>query len=46
MQDRDAVAAVQALPAQCSVPVRMAKVVSMKEQGKLFRQAMMTKMNR
>ena len=29
----DAVAAVQALPAQCSVPVRVAKVVSMKEQG-------------
>ena len=43
---RDAVAAVQALPVQCSVPVRVAKVVSMKEQGKLFRQTTMTKMNR
>ena len=43
---RDAVAAVQALPAQCSVPVGVAKVVSMKEQGKLFRQTTMTKMNR
>ena len=43
---RDAVAAVQALPARCSVPVRVAKVVSMKEQGKLFRQTTMTKMNR
>ena len=42
---RDAVAAVQALPAQCSVPVRVAKVVSMKEQGKLFRETTMTKMN-
>ena len=42
---RDAVAAVQALPAQCSVPVRVAKVVPMKEQGKLFRQRTMTKMN-
>ena len=46
MQDRDAVAAVQALPAQCSVPVSVAKVVSMKEQGRLFRQTTMTKMNR
>ena len=43
---RDAVTAVQALPAQCSVPVRVAKVVSMKEQGKLFKQTTMTKMNR
>ena len=43
---RYAVAAVQALPAQCAVPVRVAKVVSMKEQGKLFRQTTMTKMNR
>ena len=43
---RDAVAAVQALPAQCSVSVSMTKVVSMKEQGKLFRQTTMTKMNR
>ena len=43
---RDAVAAVQTLPAQCSVPVRVANVVSMKEQDKLFRQATMTKMNR
>ena len=43
---KDAVAAVQALPAQCSVPVWVAKVVSMKEQGKLFRQTTMTKMNR
>ena len=43
---RDAVASVQALPAQCSVPIRVAKVVSMKEQGKLFRQTTMTKMNR
>ena len=42
---RDAVAAVQALPAQCSVPDRVAKVVSTKEQGKLFRQTTMTKMN-
>ena len=42
----DAVAAVQALPATCSLPVRVAKVVSMKEQGKLFRQRTMTKMNR
>ena len=42
---RDAVAAVQALPAQCYVPVRVAKVVSMKEQGKLFRQTTMTKIN-
>ncbi len=41
-----AVAAVQSLPAQCYVPVRVAKVVSMKEQGKLFRQTTMTKMNR
>ena len=41
----DAVAAVQALPAQCSVPIRVAKVVSMKEQGKLFRQTTMTEMN-
>ena len=40
---RDAVAAVQALPAQCSVPVRVAKVVSMNEQGELFRQTTMTK---
>ncbi len=45
MQDRYAVAAVQALPAQCSVPVSVAKVVSMKH-GKLFRQTTMTKMNR
>ena len=43
---RDVVAAVQALPAQCSVSVSMTKVVSMKEQGKLFRQTTMTKMNR
>ena len=43
---RDAVAAVQALPAQCSVSVSMTNVVSMKEQGKLFRQTTMTKMNR
>ena len=42
---RDAVAAVQALPAQCFGPVRVAKVVSMKEQGMLFRQTTMTKMN-
>ena len=42
----DAVAAVEALPDQCSVPVRVAKVVSMKEQGKLFRQTTMTKMSR
>ena len=42
----DAVAAVHALPGQCSVPVRVAKVVSMKEQCKLFRQMAMTKMNR
>ena len=35
----------QALPAQCYVPVRVAKVVSMKEQSKLFRQTTMTKMN-
>ena len=35
----------QALPAQCYVPVSKAKVVSMKEQGKLFRQTTMTKMN-
>ena len=46
MQDKDAVAAVQALPAQCSVPVSMTKVVLMKEQGKLFRQTTMTKMKR
>ncbi len=46
MQDTGiyAIAAVQALPAQCYVPVRVAKVVSMKEQGKLFRQTTMTKM--
>ena len=43
---RDAVAAGQALTAQWSVPVSVAKVVSMKEQGKLFRQTTMTKMNR
>ena len=43
---RDAVAAVQASPAQCYVPVRVANVVSMKEQGKIFRQTTMTKMNR
>ena len=43
---RDAVAAVQALPSQCSVSVSMTKVVSMKEQGKLFGQTTMTKMNR
>ena len=43
---RYAVAAVQALPAQCSVPGSVAKVVSMKEQGKLFRRTMVTKMNR
>ena len=42
----DAVAAVQAWPAQFSVVVRVAKDVSMKEQGKLFRQTTMTKMNR
>ena len=38
--------AVQALPAQCSAPVMVAKVVSMKEQGKLFTQTTMTNMNR
>ena len=44
MQDTEmrSVAAVQALPAQCSVSVSMTKVVSMKEQGKLFRQTTMT----
>ena len=46
MQDIDAVAAVKAWPAQFSVVVRVAKDVSMKEQGKLFRQTTMTKMNR
>ena len=42
----DAIAAVQAWPAQCCVPVRVEKDVSTKDQGKLFRQETMTKMNR
>ena len=41
----DAVTTVQTLPAQCPVPVRVAKVVSTKEQGKLFGQTTMTKLN-